>query len=420
MPKNFILILSLILILQAFGQESTLQYGKRITHDLCSPKFHGRGYVNNGCDLAADYLSREFAQLKMDTFNGYSQQPFYLSVNTFPGRCKVRLGGKRILPGKDYLVHPSSHGYKGKITLLSMSAAEILKYSYNKNQEKNLGIAFKPSPALSKDTLKMVRTKLEKMARVQMPVVEYTREKLTWSVSNETYQFPYLQIFDTTISKLEKSIFLNIQQEFLSNISVKNVLGFIPSVNPSDSFIIVCAHYDHLGRMGKKTYFPGANDNASGVAMMLSLARSLVESPLQHHNVLFIAFAGEEIGLVGSQFFVNQNILGVEQVSLVLNLDIMGSGEEGITVVNGSVFPYFFDKLTQLNQSLNSVPVVKVRGKAANSDHYPFSEKGIPSLFIYTMGSNKNYHDIYDGSEALSFDKFEALHYLMLRFLKGF
>ena len=301
-----------------------------------------------------------------------------------------------------------------------MNAAEILKYSYSKTQEKNLGIAFKPSPSLSKDTLKMVRTKLEKMARVQMPVVEYTREKLTWSVSNETYQFPYLQIFDTTISKPEKSIFLNIQQEFLSNISVTNVFGFIPSVNPSDSFIIVCAHYDHLGQMGKKTYFPGANDNASGVAMMLSLARSLVESPLQHHNVLFIAFAGEEIGLVGSQFFVNQNILGVEQVSLVLNLDIMGSGEEGITVVNGSVFPYFFDKLTQLNQSLNSVPVVKVRGKAANSDHYPFSEKGIPSLFIYTMGSNKNYHDIYDGSEALSFDKFEALHYLMLRFLKGF
>jgi Zn-dependent M28 family amino/carboxypeptidase len=172
--------------------------------------------------------------------------------------------------------------------------------------------------------------------------------------------------------------------------------------------------------MGKNTYFPGANDNASGVAMLLSLAKEIQQQPLQNHHVLFIAFAGEEIGLEGSQFFVDQHILGSDQISCVLNLDIMGSGEEGITVVNGAVHKALFQRLLDLNELTQSVPVIKPRGKAANSDHYPFSEAGIPAIFIYTMGPNKNYHDIHDKAAALSFDRFDQLHYLLLRFIQSF
>jgi Zn-dependent M28 family amino/carboxypeptidase len=117
---------------------------------------------------------------------------------------------------------------------------------------------------------------------------------------------------------------------------------------------------------------------------------------------------------------VESGILDLKKISMVLNLDILGSGEEGITVVNGSVFPQFYHRLVQLNESIPAVPVVKPRGKAANSDHYPFSEKGVPSLFVYTMGPNKNYHDIHDRYENLSFDRFESLHYLFVRFLNRF
>jgi Zn-dependent M28 family amino/carboxypeptidase len=112
--------------------------------------------------------------------------------------------------------------------------------------------------------------------------------------------------------------------------------------------------------------------------------------------------------------------LGGDQISLVLNLDIMGSGEEGITVVNGTVYPQLFQRLVELNESTQSVNQIKPRGKAANSDHYPFSEAGIPAVFIYTMGPNKNYHDIHDKAEALSFNRFDQLHYLLVRFLQSF
>ena len=108
----------------------------------------------------------------------------------------------------------------------------------------------------------------------------------------------------------------------------------------------------------------------------------------------------------------------ITDVRFLLNLDIMGSGEEGITAVNGRVFTKEFKRLQRLNKKLKSVPVVKARGKAANSDHYFFTEKGISSFFIYTMGENKNYHDVYDTYDNLSFSSFKSLSQLFNAFLR--
>jgi len=402
------------------GQSSITAYGKSITGVLCSSAMEGRGYVNDGCKKAGNYISDEFKRLGLEPLNGYSTQAFYVDVNTFPGKCKVKFGLKKTIPGIDYLVHPSSSGYKGRLTIIPLSASEVLKYSFGKEIQQGKALAFIPRVGQSKDTLKMVRAKLEKLARTEIAVIEFTREKLTWSVSSEQYKYPYIQYFDTVLSRVPTHVKLSIEADFRRDYSVENVFGYVKSKNPSDSFIIVCAHYDHLGRMGKKTYFPGANDNASGVAMMLGIAKNIKQQALPNHNVLFIGFAGEEIGLEGSQFFVNQHVLGASQISMVLNLDIMGSGEEGITVVNGSVYPGIFQRLVNINESTQSVVAIKARGKAANSDHYPFSQAGIPAIFMYTMGPNKNYHDVQDKSEALSFGRFDELQYLILRLLQTF
>jgi len=410
-----------------FGQEfkppspsSVLQYGRNIALILCSPEFDGRGYVNDGCSKAAKFIQEEFQRLGLSPFNGKRAQPFYLNVNTFPNKCIVRTKGKRIEPGIDYLVHPSSGDYRGILSLKKMSAAEIMQYRFGDSRSSKEAIAFVAEQELSKDSLRMVRVKLEKIAQTDCAVIEFTREKLTWSISDQAFNFPYLQWRDTVQQKFPKRIRCTLDAELKNQIEVANCLGFIPSINPSDSLIVISAHYDHLGRMGKKTYFPGANDNASGVAMLLSLAREIMQKPLQHHSLLFVAFAGEEIGLKGSFNLVESGLLDLDKISLVLNLDILGSGEEGITVVNGSVFPEHYRRLVQLNESIPAVPLIKARGKAANSDHYPFSEKGVPALFIYTMGPNKHYHDVFDRYENLSFDRFEALHYLFLRFLNRF
>ena len=95
----------------------------------------------------------------------------------------------------------------------------------------------------------------------------------------------------------------------------------------------------------------------------------------------------------------------------------MGTGGEGGTIVNGGVYQDYFNKLNQINLKENYLPTLKKRGKAANSDHYWFSEQGVPSFFIYLMGGINAYHDIDDVSKTLPLTKFEDTFRLIRDFI---
>jgi Zn-dependent M28 family amino/carboxypeptidase len=96
----------------------------------------------------------------------------------------------------------------------------------------------------------------------------------------------------------------------------------------------------------------------------------------------------------------------------------MGSGEEGITVVNATLFDKEFKELQEINNEKHLLTQVKSRGPAANSDHYWFTQVGVPSFFIYTMGPNKNYHDVFDTYENLSFIEYADITTLLVEFTK--
>ena len=115
---------------------------------------------------------------------------------------------------------------------------------------------------------------------------------------------------------------------------------------------MLTAHYDHLGRLGSETFFPGGNDNASGVAMMLSVAEKFKNKPLRNINLMVVAFAGEEIGLLGSKHLSEHPVIPLDKIKFQLNMDIMGSGEKGITAVNGRIFKKEFKKLQKLLSSI--------------------------------------------------------------------
>ena len=102
-----------------------------------------------------------------------------------------------------------------------------------------------------------------------------------------------------------------------------------------------------------------------------------------------MAFAGEEAGLIGSHFMSENPVLDLENIAFVLNLDIMGSGEEGITVVNGRVHKKAYNKLLRLNKKKRYLSSIQARGEAANSDHYWFSQKGVPA-FLSTQEETTN------------------------------
>jgi len=132
-----------------------------------------------------------------------------------------------------------------------------------------------------------------------------------------------------------------------------------------------------------------------------------------------MAFAGEEAGLIGSHHYVDHPVFPLEKIKFLTNVDIMGSGEEDITVVNATLFPEQFKALTEINQKDELLVKVASRGPAANSDHYFFTQAGVPAFFIYTMGTNKHYHDVYDTYEELSFNEFSDIQRLLISFATG-
>ena len=416
-------LLLLLFVLTGFQAVSQIEEIRRITEQLCDPAFHGRGYVNKGDSIAADFLVDEFKKLGLESYKGDHLQHFEIDqVNTFPGKMTVKnlSSGDLLTPGVDYVVDPSSSGFEGKLIPSIVEGSDI--FSEDKLRDaitqvlENRGgknVLFIDYTALSEDSISKVRGIGQAFTDL-MPVIEITKDKFTWSVGREQMAHLYLHVQKSAYSGEELQV--EIEAELLSDYQSQNVMAYLPAKKKCKETIMFTAHYDHLGRMGEDTYFPGGNDNASGTAMLLTMAKYFKENPADY-NILFVAFAGEEAGLLGSKYFVENTPVKLKKVRFLLNLDIMGSGEEGITAVNATLFPEEYDLLVSINEELGLLEKVKKRGPTQNSDHYWFTEKGVPAFFIYTMGPNKNYHDIFDTYENLSFKEYEDITKLLVTFV---
>ncbi|MGZ3776725.1 MAG: M28 family metallopeptidase, partial [Mucilaginibacter sp.] len=241
------------------------------------------------------------------------------------------------------------------------------------------------------------------------------RDKLTWDVDQGTADYTAIDLLKSNFKDWPSSIDINVESRLVEGFKTGNVCGMIRGTAKPDSFIVMTAHYDHLGGMGDKTYFPGANDNASGISELLSLARYYASHP-QPYSMVFICFSGEEAGLLGSKYFSENPLIPLKKIRFLMNMDMLGTGEEGITAVNATVYPKEFAMLRQANEDGHYLVKVASRGKAPNSDHYWFSEKGVPAFFIYTLGGIKAYHDVYDVSKTLPLNEYNNLFKLVVAF----
>ncbi|MBR4715719.1 MAG: M28 family peptidase [Bacteroidales bacterium] len=163
----------------------------------------------------------------------------------------------------------------------------------------------------------------------------------------------------------------------------QNVCGYIPG--ETDTMIVFTAHYEHLGMNGD-TIFYGAHDNASGTAAVMDLAR-MANLHRGHYTYVFLLFGGEESGLIGSHYFVDNPLIRLSKVKLLINIDLFCGGEDGLMVVNANsreTAP-FVDLLQSINDERGYAKKVARRDNAANSDHYWFTSE-CPAIFIYTLG----------------------------------
>ncbi len=185
-----------------------------------------------------------------------------------------------------------------------------------------------------------------------------------------------------------------------------NVIGYID--HKAETTVVIGAHYDHLGMGGEGSLYRegeaihnGADDNASGVAVLFNIAERLSETN-KNNNYLFIAFSGEEMGLLGSNYFVKNPTIDLKKVSYMINMDMIGRlNKENTLAVHGvGTSPIFKQTLFANNEGLN---IAEHESGIGPSDHTSFYLADIPVLHFFT-GQHSDYHKPSDDAEKLNYE----------------
>ena len=368
----------LLLIIHISGNAQDLAFGKKMVDTLSSSAFWGRGYTKDGMKKAANFLASQFKEYKLLPLNGNDYfQHYTFSINTFPGKMSVRINDRLLVPGRDYIVAGSSKGMNASGTLIQSDSIHFI--------DKNENLIVKLS------------------------------DKLTMGISQTLGDFSIVEVKKNSLQDIPQSYSIQIENKYLKKFNANNICAYVEGIERPDSFIFITAHYDHLGGLGSEVFFPGANDNASGVALLMNLARYYAMNP-QKYSIGFILFSGEEAGLVGSKYFTDNPLISLGRIRFLINTDLAGTGIDGITVVDASEFPKELTMMKAVNDSMGLLKAINSRGKAANSDHYFFTESGVPSFFFYTLGGVSYYHDVFDRSETLPLNEHEDLFKLIIGF----
>jgi hypothetical protein len=191
--------------------------------------------------------------------------------------------------------------------------------------------------------------------------------------------------------------------------TVHNVAGYLPG--ETDEYIIIGAHYDHLG-LGEQfslapslvgTIHPGADDNASGTAGVIELAHWFGGQPRMKRGIVFMTFAGEELGLLGSSFYVNHPALPNDKAVAMINMDMIGRIRDGKVFVGGAgTGSTFTATLDEIKKDYPFNLDYSEQGGYGSSDHTSFTTKQIPVLFFFS-GLHGDYHKPSD-----TWDKIDA------------
>lgn len=204
-------------------------------------------------------------------------------------------------------------------------------------------------------------------------------------------------------------------------VSTDNIIAnIVPKNSKSDTVIVIGAHFDHLGSRGS-TYYPGADDNASGTAGLMAIATALnhYKDKLQH-TVSLQFYSAEEWGLIGSEYYTNNPMLPLDNPDIkkhiaMINLDMIGYLRGNYSETENTTSYRDTDEFMECYSSVDLRGIVsdlsskykfstKISGyRPGGSDHAPFYRKGIPVVFLHT-GSHPHYHKITDTPEKLNYE----------------
>ena len=397
-----------------------LDHYKSIIKELSSAKYQGRGYARDGANKAGKYLQKEFVKAGADEV---SLQPFTLDINTFPKKMKMSVDGKKLVAGEDFTVREFTPGVKGSFPLYYV---DTLNYNADKifadlalpeNKGAMVVCDFWFTYKHSKDF-----RRLESKDGAPNAGVVYTWEtplKFYKAYGEKVVDKPIIWV-GPSFPKDAESVKVDIDNLFLDDYECFNVIAKVEGAR-HDSCYVFTAHYDHLGNLGRKVFYAGANDNASGTAAIVTLAKHYAGNK-PPYDMYFIAFSGEDANLRGSQYYVDHPVVPLSQVKYLFNIDMIGDNnpaqycelsDEGIRA---------FALLERINEREHYFKALNRGNLAANSDHYPFAVRHVPCIFLENEEGDafQYYHTPKDNWQNAVFDSYEPVFKLVTTFINEY
>ena len=411
-------LIGLSLVLCALQlQAQDLRHYKRVVKELSSARYQGRGYARGGANKAGKYLEKEFRRAGADEV---TLQPFTIDINTFPGKMDLWADGKKLTPGVDFSMREYSPGVRGEfpvyhIDTLNFNPARILE---DLEKPENAGcmvvcdfwFTYRHRDLFSK---------LQKAGQCPNAGLIYTWTspiKFYKAYGEKVVDKPIIWVTPEAIAGV-KSIRADVENLFLSGCEIFNVIAKVEGER-HDSCYVFTAHYDHLGNLGRKVYYPGANDNASGTAAIVTLAAHYAKHR-PAYDMYFIAFSGEDANLRGSTFFAEHPVVPLAQIKYLFNIDMIGDNNPVQYCECSDEGLRGFALFEKINAEIQYFKALNRGALAANSDHYPFAIRHVPCIFLENEEGDafQYYHTVFDTWKTAVFDSYEPIFRLVTDFV---
>lgn len=423
--KLFFSILLLVtgVAAQKLKKEDKLTLANLKTHInyLADDKLEGRRAGSNGEKLAMEYISEKFktAGLLPKGSEGY-YQPFEINEGKRIGDSTFfSINDTALKPGNDFFPFLfSAEKMIEASPAIALQEADMPWFIDLKEiLEEN-----KSNPHFDlNDYIKNNSKKAYDRGATAVIIFNTSAEddKLAFNPKEKTEQLPIPVVY---VNKDAAKKYLNDLTATL-NIKLKvdigekkrkghNVIGYID--NGAATTVVLGAHFDHLGygeddnsmlRTGEKLVHNGADDNASGTAALIELARILKSTKAKNNNYLFIAFSGEELGLFGSKYFTENPTIDLKTVNYMINMDMVGRLNDSTKTVAVGGYGTSPQWATVINAQDKKLPfAIKIDSSGVGpSDHTSFYRKDIPVLFFFT-GQHKDYHRPSDDANKINYE----------------
>jgi len=414
---------------------------------LASDKFEGRETGKKGEQLAADYIISQFREIGLEEKGSLNYlQPFPFDAGRKMGKNNsLIINGNSFSAGEDFQTLPFS--FSGKVSGEAVKvgygiSAPGLGYDDYKNTNDLTGKIFiietsnpdgnnphgkysdygdlqpRADSAVARGAAAVIFVNTKK--EIEDPVLDYAVK------NNKAGSVPVVfakKAVHQTL--LQDGILKAVLQTDVEKIELtaNNVIGFLD--NKALQTVVIGAHYDHLGYgdhgslfRGKPAIHNGADDNASGNAALIELARYLKTSGSKSNNYLFIAFSGEEKGLLGSNFFVKNPTIDMKTINYMLNMDMVGrlKKDEKTLIISGvGTSPVWKDIINSIH--VDSVKYKLSESGVGPSDHTSFYLRNIPALHFFT-GSHEDYHKPTDDEEKINYEGTTSIIRIMIALIE--